>query len=146
MPPAEPEQEAEAAQPENTKSKKGKSGAHEIKAVAVVQVKGAPGKGNAELTEAMRKTLRSAGWPVLSAPRADALTISGTVALAQPKGDKQNVALNWTVTSYDGQLLGTIRQANDVPPGSLDKSWGEAAGYATEGGATGIFDLIKKYR
>ena len=50
---------------------------YEIKAVAVLAVKGSPGDGDAELTEAMRRTLKTAGWPVISAPRADALTIGG---------------------------------------------------------------------
>ena len=35
----------------------------------MLAVKGAPGEGNAELTNAMRETLKEAGWPVLSKPR-----------------------------------------------------------------------------
>jgi hypothetical protein len=123
-----------------------KAKVHEIRAVAVVPVTGAPGNGNAELTAAMQRTLRSAGWPVVGTPREDALTIKGTVALSPANGQSQRVALNWSVATYKGMVLGTIKQANSVPAGSLDKSWGQAADYATEAGATGIFDLIKKYR
>jgi hypothetical protein len=134
------------AAPAASTETKPKAGGTQIAAVAVVPVRGAPGKGNAELTEAMRRTIRSAGWPVLDAPREDALTISGSVALAPPKGSAQTVSLSWTVSTFKGGVLGTIKQSNDVPAGSLDKSWGKAADYATEAGATGIYDLIKKYR
>jgi hypothetical protein len=117
-----------------------------IKAVAVLPVTGAPGKGNDELTTAMRKTLKSAGWPVLQAPRKDALTIAGKVVLSPPQGGTQQVALAWTVKSPDGKVLGTIKQANNVSAGSLDQAWNDAALAAAEGGAIGIFDLIKKFR
>jgi hypothetical protein len=117
-----------------------------IKAVAVVPVTGAPGKGNDELTTAMRKTLKSAGWPVLPSPRKDALTIAGKVELSPAQGGTQQVALAWTVKSPDGKVLGTIKQANNVSAGSLDKAWNDAAIAAAEGGAIGIFDLIKKFR
>ncbi len=117
-----------------------------ITAVAVVPVKGSPGTGDAELTAAMRQTLAEAGWPVLAAPRADALTIAGKVELEKPQGAAQRVALRWTVASPDGRSLGDIKQANSVPAGSLDRGWGENATLVAEAAATGIFDLIKTYR
>lgn len=146
--PEAPPEDPAAATPEtpSTKPAEQKSAAREIKAVSVTAVKGAPGQGNSELTAAMKKTLRSAGWPVIDAPREDAITIAGNVSLGEVKGKGQTVALSWTVKTYDGTVLGTIKQANTVPAGSLDKSWGEAAGYAAEAGATGIYDLIKRYR
>ena len=118
----------------------------QIRAVAVVPVKGSPGKGNAELTKAMRETLKLAGWPVLSAPRSDALTITGKVRIEEAKGASQQVALSWTVHSPDGRKLGKIDQANGVPAGSLDAGWGGSAVAVAEAAATGIFDLIKVYR
>jgi hypothetical protein len=136
----EPEPEAEPAK------KAKKPGAQKIKAVAVVPVKGASGKGNAELTAAMRKTLKDAGWPVLKAPREDALTIAGAVKLGPAAQGQQNVALAWAVKSPDGKTLGVIKQANNVQAGSLDGAWGEAAGFVAEAAAGGIFDLIRKYR
>ncbi len=132
--------------PGPSQSKAASSRKREIRAVAVVSVKGAPGRGNAELTDAMRATLREAGWPVVGEPQEDALTIAGNVRMSPPRGEAQNVSLSWTVSAYDGTVLGTIKQANDVPAGSLNKSWGQAAQYAAEAGATGIFDLIKRYR
>lgn len=135
-PPPPDETVAAEAQPKRTA----------ITAVAVIAVKGSPGKGDAELTAAMRQTLAKAGWPVLAAPRADALTIAGKVQLEKPQGALQRVALHWTVSSPDGRSLGDIKQANSVPAGSLDRGWGENAMPVAEAAATGIFDLIKTYR
>ncbi|MGQ0486036.1 MAG: hypothetical protein ACT4SY_11885 [Hyphomicrobiales bacterium] len=117
-----------------------------ITAVAVVAVKGSPGTGDGELTAAMRRTLAKAGWPVLEAPRADALTIAGEVRLEKPQGASQQVALRWTVSTPDGRSLGDIKQANSVPAGSLDHGWGDNAVPVAEAAATGIFDLIETYR
>ena len=123
-----------------------KPGQRAIRAVAVVPVQGSPGPGNAELTDAMRKTLSSAGWPVVSAPQADALTIAGRVKLADKGGGKQSVAVNWEVKSPDGRKLGDVNQANEVSNGALDGGWGDAAFSVAEAAAPGIFDVVKRYR
>lgn len=117
-----------------------------IRAVAVLPVKGSPGPGDAELTSAMRKTLSEAGWPVVSKPQADALTIEGRVKLSGKDAKTQSVALRWLVKTPDGKVLGDVKQANDVPTGSLDAGWGGAATAVAEAAATGIFDVVKRYR
>lgn len=134
-----PAKKAEAAR------KKAQPGQRQIRAVAVVPVKGSPGGGDAELTAAMRKTLSAAGWPVVSKPQADALTIVGRVKVA-PKGKGQSVSVRWEVKSPDGKTLGDVKQANDVPMGALDQGWGPAALAVTEAAATGIFDIVKRYQ
>jgi hypothetical protein len=116
-----------------------------IKSVAVPQVTGAASKGNAELTQAMRQVLRDAGWPVVNAPAANALTIRGKVQSVRA-GSVEKVNLAWLVTTPDGKVLGDITQANDVPAGSMANGWGENARFATEAAATGIFKLIQNYR
>jgi hypothetical protein len=118
----------------------------EITAVAVVAVTGARGGGNDELTKAMRQTLAKAGWTVLNAPAKNALTIAGHVVMAAPSGPEQKISLRWDVTTPDGKNLGDVKQANNVPAGSLDGGWGENAGFAAEAAATGIFELINKFR
>jgi hypothetical protein len=118
----------------------------EIRAVAVTEVRGSPGKGNDELVLAMRRTLMEAGWPVLEAPRADAFTVVGEVALGPATGAAQRVRVDWTVKLPDGKVIGTIKQANDVPSGSLDKGWGDTAYYATQAAADGIFQVVNKVR
>jgi hypothetical protein len=119
---------------------------YEIKAVAVVPVKGSPGNGDSELTEAMRRTLKTAGWPVVSAPRPDALTINGMVKVDKPFGSSQRVSLDWTVSAPNGKILGVISQSNLVPAGSIDGGFGAAAIQVTEAAALGIFDVVKKLR
>lgn len=123
-----------------------KPGQQPIRAVAVVPVKGSPGGGNDELTSAMRKILSESGWPVVSKPQADALTIEGHVKLAAKNDETQSVSLRWVVKSPTGKVLGDVKQANDVPTGSLDGGWGGAATAVAEAAATGIFDVVKRYR
>ena len=117
-----------------------------IKAVAVLPVTGASPQGNKELTAAMRKVLTQAGWPVLDKPRKDALNVQGHVSLAAPDSANQTVKLDWVVTAPKGKDMGHVSQANEVPAHSLDGSWGEAADYASQGAADGIFKLIGQYR
>jgi hypothetical protein len=136
-----PAMKAAAKKPEPAKP-----GQTVIKAVAVPAVSGAKGRGNAELTSAMRKALEKAGWPVITAPRKDALTIRGRVSMSAGQGGTQIVHVDWDVLSPDGHNLGNLKQDNQVPAGSLDKGWGASATDAADAAAEGIFDLVKKYR
>jgi hypothetical protein len=146
-PPSMPQKEERARPPQDVQpTDKPKKKGIAIKAVAVPSVTGAKGRGNSELTEAMRKILKQAGWPVLAGRREDALLITGRVALATPSGAMQRVRLVWTVAAPDGKVLGEIVQENDVPAGSLDQGWGENAGFASEAAAEGIFKLIQGLR
>lgn len=138
-------QQAAAATPEDLAAD-AKSGRLVIRAVAVIPVKGAKGTGNDELTRAMRQTLTTAGWTVLQTPAKNALTISGRVEMAEVSGNTQMVALKWAVQAPDGGKLGDVNQANNVPAGSLDAGWGDIAGAAVEAAASGIFELINKFR
>jgi hypothetical protein len=136
----------EAAKAKEEQAAKAAKADYQIKAVAVIPVKGSPGLGNAELTRAMRETLKSAGWPVLSAPRADALVIGGKVKVSKAAGETQKVSLAWTITAPNGKVLGTISQSNMVPVGAIDVGWGDTAIQVAEAAALGIFDLVKKLR
>lgn len=125
---------------------KAKSSGPAIKAIALLAVTGSPGRGNAELRGALKAVLLAAGWPVVDAARADALNISGVVTLSPPSGSTQRVALAWTVTKPDGAEVGVVRQANQVPAGSLDAGWGETADYAAQAAAEGLADLVQRLR
>ena len=122
------------------------AGKAEIRAVAVTAVSGSPGEGNAELARAMRRTLTEVGWPVLEAQSHDAFVIVGQVSLGPRSGPSQMVRLAWTVKWPDGRVIGTIKQENSVPSGSLDKGWGDTAYYATQAASEGIFQLVNKVR
>jgi hypothetical protein len=123
-----------------------KPGAVAIKAVAVLVVTGASPQGDKELTAAMRQVLKKAGWPVLVAPRKDALNIQGKVVLDAPNGPNQTIHIIWQVSAPSGKALGEVAQNNAVPAHSLDGNWGQTAGYAAEAAADGIFKLIGQYR
>lgn len=114
-----------------------------IKAIAVLPV---TGSGGAELTAAMRKVLKDAGWPVITAKRGDALTLQGSVVLDQAANGQQSVHLMWRVLTPKGKGLGDIKQNNAVPAGSLNGGWGDNAGFAAQAAATGIFKLIDGFR
>jgi hypothetical protein len=139
-------QPIEEPKPEPVPPKAPKPNDTVIKAVAVLNVVGAKGKGNAQLTAAMRKVLKAAGWPVLSSARADAINIQGRVVVDVAQAGQQPVHIAWVVTTPKGKALGDVKQNNAVPAGSLDQGFGENAGYVAQAAADGIFKLIEKYR
>lgn len=118
----------------------------QIRAVAVTGVTGAPGKGNAELALAMRRTLEEAGWPVEAQSAPHVIEVSGEVTLGPKGSGLQRVLLNWTVKMPDGEVLGAIKQANDIEPGSLDQGWGDTAYLAAQAASEGVFELVNKLR
>ncbi|MEM8687477.1 MAG: hypothetical protein AAGF81_09115 [Pseudomonadota bacterium] len=132
---------ANAAPPETTKPAPNTKA---IKAVAVPQVKGAPGAGNKELTVAMREVLRNAGWPVRSKPGDDTLTVRGKVEVGRTQKGKQPITLAWVVSDPTGDVLGTVKQANRVPAGSVDRGFGPSARFVAQAAAPGIFNLVKE--
>ncbi|MGF7161756.1 hypothetical protein FHS85_003397 [Rhodoligotrophos appendicifer] len=143
--PPQPPDEIEAdptPAPEKTKV----PGQKEITSVAVSTVKGAPGDGNRALAASLVNILKRAGWPVKQSAGDETLIIEGQVGVAAPQGGAQQVALEWTVKDPSGDVLGSVKQANQVPAGSLDGHWGLTADYAAEAAAQGIFDLIGKLR
>lgn len=111
--------------------------------VAMTRVSGSPGNGDKELLTAMRAVMKSAGWPVLTHARKDAMTVTARVKLHKAVGNTQKVALAWTVKAPGGKVLGTVRQANNVPAGSLNHGWGQAATYVSQAAAVGIFKLVQ---
>lgn len=130
----------------NSQAAAQKSDGPAIRSVAVASVSGAPGDGNRSLAASLRKFLRKSGWPVKEQAEKDSLTIVGTVGVAPPTGGVQQVSLEWTIKDPAGKVLGSMKQANQVPAGSLDKAWGLTADYAAEAAGMGIFDLVDKLR
>ncbi len=121
-------------------------GAILIKAVAVLPVTGAGSPGNDELTAAMRNVLGDAGLPVISAPRKDALNIRGKVAILKRDANTQTVTIVWLVTTPKGKAVGDVRQANEIPKGSLASGWGDTAEVVAQAAAEGIAKLVQNYR
>jgi len=117
-----------------------------IGSVSVVRVRGAPGKGNAQLQRALRLVLRKAGWPVYATPRKDSMRIIGKVELGPKTPRGQRVRLRWRVLAPNGKLLGVVKQDNVVQAGLLDEGFNEMALPAAEGAAEGIFKLVRQLR
>lgn len=117
----------------------------QIRAVAVLPVQGS-GTGDQELTAAMRRTLSEAGWPVVSKPQADAITIIGRVKIGAASNGAQDVSVSWEVQTPAGSKLGDVKQANKVPAGALDKGWGGAALSVAQAAAPGIYDIVKRFQ
>jgi hypothetical protein len=135
-----------SAKPKQAAPEKAKPKGKQIRAVAVPKVRGAPGKGNSELTIAMRDVLKKAGWPVRSTPSDDTLTIRGVVKVGKGSKGQQDVVLAWKLVDPNGNVLGTIKQANKVPEGSINSGFGPNAKHAAQAAASGIFDLIEKVK
>jgi hypothetical protein len=112
--------------------------------VFVARVAGRDGKGTVALTEAMRRQLSDAGWPVLNSARKDALSITGKLDVSAVHGGARTVTITWTVKMPTGKVLGVISQKNDVSAASLGDGWRETADAATGAAADGIFQLIAK--
>ena len=115
-----------------------------IRNVFVAPVAGRDGKGAAALTEAMRRQLSEAGWPVLNSARKDALSILGQLEVSAAHRGMQTVVIAWTVKMPSGKILGVISQKNDVSASSLGNGWRETADAAAGAAADGIFQLIGK--
>ena len=116
-----------------------------IKAVAVAGVSGTSVQGNRELSAAMGKVLKGAGWPVAAVGK-NTLAVTAQVKLDAPSGPSQVVHITWTVTSPKGRVLGTVAQSNPLPAHSLDGDWGSNADAAAQAAGEGIFKLIEQYR
>lgn len=114
--------------------------------VAVVPViTGAPGDGNAALTEALQRELSRQGLSLVDRPGAS-YRVEGKVAVGAAKDGKQPVQIDWRVRDPQGKSLGTVSQKNEIPPGQLDGQWGKTADAAAAAAAQGIVKLLPQAR
>lgn len=107
----------------------------------VPAVTGAPGDGNASLSNAMRQELQQAGIGAAS-PGQKAYSVAGKVTVGAAKDGKQPVKIDWRVTDPAGTLLATVSQNNEIQAGALDSAWGNVANDAAQGAASRIKQLI----
>lgn len=113
-------------------------------AVFLAGVRGAPGDGGRTLPRALATALQ--GQELLTTRERDAATaaVEGTVALARSGPGLEKVEIRWRVTRPDGEEVGIVTQANEIPAGSLEGAWGEVAGYVALAAAEGIADLVRR--
>ena len=105
-------------------------------------VQGAPGDGDQALGREVGKLLAQSGAQMTTTAQPGALILSAQVSKTQgANGDR--IEIIWRVQDTNGENVGQVTQANEVPRGLLDNAWGEDAVYAAEGARDGIIELLQ---
>lgn len=115
-----------------------------VRGVTIWGIDGAPGDGRVALKRSLEFILKDNGVRVVDAETPEALVVTGNVTLGKPINGQQTIQLRWVLHLPDGTELGTVEQENQIPAGSLDKTWGEAALFAAEGAFEGLAALLEK--
>jgi hypothetical protein len=110
--------------------------------VFILGVKGAPGDGDISLAREIALKLPSQGVVVQDQPAGADFGVAGEVRTARGAGGTERVEIQWIVTTAQGNEAGRIAQLNEVPPGTLDKYWGDVAVVVAEQAAGGIHQVI----
>lgn len=90
-------------------------------------MRGAPGRGDAELSQAFRALAEEAGLPLTDTPDDATLALSGEAAMRPLEPGSEELRLDWIVTDRRGREVGRLTQARAVPAGALDGRWGGLA-------------------
>jgi len=114
--------------------------------IAVYEVAGAPGNGNNLLRRAMAFALQRADVEVSDFPPPDGFVVQGDVAMEPHESGGELVTVSWVVMDAKGRELGTIDQANTVPPGYLDSNWGPVASPIAKAAVGGVVTLIRRHQ
>lgn len=110
--------------------------------IAFSGVTGAPGDGNASLPAQMRARLAGLGLVVQDTAKDADFSLAGEVKLAPGAKGAQRVEIQWIVEDATGAERGRILQLNEVPPGTLDRHWGDVAVVVAEEAAGGVRDVV----
>jgi hypothetical protein len=121
------------------------NGHQRLAAVFLTPITGSTPDRNKILTWAMEDVLASAGWPIARRARPDALAVKGSIAL-QSAGKFQKIRAVWRVSTVDGRSLGTVEQNNTVPSAEITVGWNQTARAIATAAASGIFELVNKFR
>lgn len=116
--------------------------------VAVLEVTGAPGDGDAALTRLMRANLSVRGEKVQDIPAGADFVVQGEVRIAPAGVGQERVEIQWIVTqpgregTPGGAERGRVVQLNNVPAGSLRGVWGDVAQAVAEEASAGVRDVV----
>jgi len=107
-------------------------------------VAGAPGDGNSSLAAQMRTRMAGLGLLVQDTARGADFAVRGEVKTAPGAGATTRIELQWVVANGDAAAAerGRVVQLNEVPPGSLDRFWGDVAVVVATEAAGGVRDVI----
>jgi len=111
--------------------------------VFVPDVIGAPGDGNRQLARNLRQQMPREGEVVQDTPNGADFTVQGDVKTAAGAAGTERIEIRWIVSDAQGREAGQIVQLNEVPPGSLDRYWGDAAVSVAQQAAGGVRDVIQ---
>ena len=77
------------------------------------------GTGGEFLTRAIKEALRAADVSITEDTRQAALVLDGLITAAAAQGGRRRITIVWTVSTTDGDHVGTATQENTVPDVSL---------------------------
>ncbi len=112
--------------------------------VAVYPVEGAPGDGNDLLRRALALALDRAPVELTNDLVQGGHVVQGDVSVERLNNGQDKVVISWTVMDAQGQQIGTVDQQNQVPGGSLDRSWGAVAAPIADAAVGSIVGLLKQ--
>ncbi len=113
-------------------------------AIVIRMAEGAPSDGGTLLPRTLQFLIKQKNYPVtLEQNSTPAPTIQPVVMVSPAqKTGFQHIAIHWRVFNAQGGLLGSVDQENDIPVGSLDRSWGELAGIVAQAAVGDILKLL----
>lgn len=114
--------------------------------IAVFEVAGAPGNGNNLLRRAMAFALDRAEVDVTDFPPPEGFVVQGDVTMEPHESGGELVTVSWAVMDAKGREIGTIDQANTVPPGYLDSNWGPVASPIAKAAVDSVVTLIRRHQ
>lgn len=107
-------------------------------------VEGAPGDGSESLAAAIQDRLARLGLEVLPTEAGANFIVRGQAEITPPKFETQVIELTWSLERRNGEQVGQVKQRNRIRAGSLNGAWGDTAALAAQGGADGIYNLLRK--
>ncbi|WP_374447861.1 hypothetical protein [Stella sp.] len=112
--------------------------------VFLAGVRGAPGDGGRTLPRALATAVQSRDLATTDR-RDDATAVVEATVVVSPSGPgREKAEIRWRVTRPNGEEVGVVRQANEIPAGTLKGAWGEVAGYVALAAADGIAELVHR--
>lgn len=132
-------------QPAHTQAKAPETGTV-VAEVAVPAVSGSdPGSGKS-LAAAMQAALARHGVRLAPAPGPGTLKVAGSVSVGPSRSGQQPVSIVWKVLDRKDELVGDVKQNNNVPVGTLDGGWAPVAKLIADAAAEGVVKLLVKAR
>jgi hypothetical protein len=110
--------------------------------VLVKPVTGASTQANIELTQAIKRALRTKGVRITESPTPSALKLVGIVNMGPISQQRRVVEINWNLNNALGQKIGLIQQKNKVKAALVANSWGQTADLAAQAAAGDIAGII----